>query len=90
MQRMVWWVQARRARRVQAGEKRAMPGGGGPLPPLGERTQEELAGPLAGWGAEGGRAGREVATVPCVPSSLAEKAQGGPGRVVIPWRVGWV
>ena len=37
---------------------------------------------------EEGHAGCNRARMPSIPSSLTEKAEGGPDQVVIPWRVG--
>ena len=39
---------------------------------------------------EEGHAGCNRATMPSIPSSLTEKAEGGSDHAVIPWRVGWV
>ena len=39
---------------------------------------------------EEGHAGCNRATMPSIPSSLTEKAEGGPDHVLILWRVGWV
>lgn len=69
-----------RARKEQRlGRNRPRQAEEGPLPHPGRRIEAELAGPLVGPGAEGGR--------PCemqwnngalCPSSLAENAEGGP------------